>query len=85
MMNKLRLIPMLALAVGLTGCASAAERQARNAKIDHEKCASYGAAAGTQIYAQCRMSLEQNRSQITAAAVGGGGPTYCNRATGWCY
>ena len=47
MMNKLRLIPMLALAVGLTGCASAAERQARNAKIDHEKCASYGAAAGT--------------------------------------
>jgi len=66
----------LALVVVLTicGCASREQIEARQAAAraaidaqDDAKCRSFGATPGSQAYFQCRMTLDQTRTQITAA------------------
>jgi len=54
-------------ALALGGCQAAAE--ARRAAYDDSTCRGYGAQPGTDIYVQCRMAAEQNRSarQIAGA------------------
>lgn len=60
-MRKLTILVFLAL----SGCA------AQFAANDDAKCTSYGAAAGTPAYAQCRAQLDAARTQSTATAIAG--------------
>jgi hypothetical protein len=56
-----RILLVSAIAMLLSGCVTAEERNAQIAASDDGQCQSYGAAPGSQEYYQCRMTLNQQR------------------------
>lgn len=61
----------LAAVLSLAGCKTIAEAQSER---DDAKCVSYGAPKGSPAYTQCRLQLEQNRSNERAAFLGSPSP-----------
>jgi hypothetical protein len=55
---------LIAFALALEGCATTEQQLA----TDDQQCHSYGFVAGSQGYAQCRMSLDMQRQQARIAA-----------------
>jgi len=71
----MRIVAALAIALTLGSCAeyqaqqqaqAQAQAQAQQAS-DDAQCQSYGAAPGSPAYIQCRMNLDNQRSQMRAA------------------
>jgi hypothetical protein len=65
-------LPMrfLVVALGalmLTACVTPQEMRARQALSDSSDCEDYGFEPGTDLYAQCRMNLAQNRNNQEVA------------------
>ena len=78
----MRPVVVIILAASLVGCASEAERQARQAErlerlaaADDAKCKGYGAQPGSPAYVQCRAQLDAARTQAIATAAAGFGAT----------
>jgi hypothetical protein len=64
-MRKLLLaLVAIAGAAALSGCVTAEEMAARNARADDASCKSYGAAPGSSEYFTCRMSKDQTRTYV---------------------
>ena len=61
MKNYRHILIVGTLIVGLSGCQTAAERQAATEAIDHNRCMSMGFPAGSQNYWQCRQLAMQQR------------------------
>lgn len=55
------------LCVLLSGCMTAAEREAAIERRDDDACQSYGAEPGSQAYFQCRMMKDQQRQANNTA------------------
>lgn len=51
-------------AFALSGCVTAEEMAARNARADDSACQSYGAAPGSSDYFTCRMTKDQTRTYV---------------------
>ncbi len=79
-----RLLVMF-VAVALSGCVTAQERQQQLAQqlaeMEDAKCKSYGAAPGTPAYIQCRTQLDA--SLIQAAAIGAASSPRTTTCTRW--
>lgn len=60
---KMALLAALA-ALALSGCVTAEEMAAQNARADDTACQSYGEGPGTQAYFQCRMTKDQTRTYV---------------------
>lgn len=51
-------------AFALSGCVTAEEMAAQNARTDDSTCKSYGAAPGSNEYFTCRMTKDQTRTYV---------------------
>lgn len=67
----MRIVTIIVLFGMLAGCAAIRER---NARIDDDKCASYGASKGSPEYVACRSRLDAARTQALS------GNTACSRS-----
>lgn len=67
------------LALLLSGCVTAAEREARFDSADDARCQGYGAKAGTDAYVNCRVQMSNQRASLRAARAADG-PTTCTRS-----
>jgi hypothetical protein len=67
---KTILVACLALlCLPLAGCLTAQERQQQMTAQDDQKCRSFGATPGSDIYVKCRMNLNDNREANQRAAM----------------
>jgi hypothetical protein len=57
---------ILVAGLALSGCVTAEEMAAQNARADDSSCQSYGAAPGSSEYYTCRMTKDQTRTYISA-------------------
>lgn len=61
---RIKAIIAASVALALTGCVTSEQRIAQ----DDQQCLSYGVQKGSPEYVQCRMKLDENRSNRQAAA-----------------
>jgi hypothetical protein len=62
-----RFLPLLFL---LAACVSPEQQAQQRAATDQNQCSNYGFAVGTDAYAQCRMTIDQQRRARSAAIAG---------------
>jgi len=55
--------------LAMCGCAPTQQQIAAQAQNDDATCQSFGAKIGSDAYIQCRMSQQQQRTQLRAAAI----------------
>jgi hypothetical protein len=73
-----RIIVACALALAVAGCAAYEQQQREQAQAqaaaqaanDDAQCQSYGAAAGSPTYVQCRMNLDNQRASMRQMIIG---------------
>src|SRR5688572_29348513 len=72
--GSMRFLILVSLSLGLAGCVSDGSQWA---STDDQTCQGYGAKPGSDIYVQCRMSIQDQRraaaDQMGAALMGIGG------------
>jgi len=60
---------LIACVLALGACSSDGEREAMMAAQDDSRCKSYGLHFGSDQYAQCRMTIDQQRTSLRAAYI----------------